>query len=222
MTKRMTFYSIYEDAFYTGTMTALLNLYGFTDVKTPEEADILVFNGGSDIATEIYNERPVFRGIPPKMTFRDEHEVGLFNEFKGKKFMLGICRGAQLLNCLNGGSLWQHVTDHYHDHKMIDLTTGNTIQVTSTHHQMMRPTKDAEIIGVSNICTYRQCEDRDEAILPNKDMREGADIEVVWYPDTRSLCIQGHPEYVPGTEFADWSVELLVKKYREDGRVLAA
>lgn len=216
MTKRLSFYSIYEDRYYVGTMTALLKGYDLREVDTPEEADVLVFNGGADIATEIYNELPVFKGIPRLMTHRDKLEVSLYDQFVGSKFLLGICRGGQLLNCLNGGKLWQHVRDHQRDHKMVDLRTGEVINITSTHHQMMRPVKElAQIIGVSNICTSREnAVERQHGAPPHK-IEDGKDIEVVWYPNTRSLCIQGHPEYVPGSRFADWSFELLMSKYKD-------
>jgi len=205
-----TFYSINEDGYYDIT-SSLLTRYGFQSVPI-DDADILVFNGGADIATSIYNEKPVFPGIPRNLSFRDKVEVELFEEFVNKKFMFGICRGAQLLNCLNGGSLWQHVTNHQRDHKMIDLRTGEIIQVTSTHHQMMRPSNDAEIIGLANECTYRMCASMDEVVEPSDDIREGKDVEVVWYQAGKSLCIQGHPEYAPGSRFAIWSINLLLEK----------
>lgn len=216
MNKPQTFYSIWEDGYYTGTMTALLCGYDMSPVYTPTEADVIVFNGGQDIATEIYNEKPIYRGIPQLKTRRDLEEIKLYDQFVGDKFLLGICRGAQLLNCLNGGTLWQHVRDHGRDHKMVDLTSGEVMNVTSTHHQMMKPDPIlGTVIGVSNICTSRESEkDRDQS-QQSHDIKGGKDIEVVWYPNTRSLCIQGHPEYVPGSRFADWSFELLTKKYME-------
>lgn len=215
MNSKLRFYSIYEDGYFHGTMTSLLLDYGFREVSKPEDAEILVFNGGADIATEIYGELPIYRGIPALKTNRDKYEVSLYDDFVGQKFFLGICRGGQLLNCLNGGKLWQHVTDHQRDHQMIDLRTGEQIKVTSTHHQMMRPHRElAEIIGVANISGSREAE-VDAKVYKNlpKDIKMGEDIEVVWYPNTRSLCIQGHPEYVPGSRFADWSIELMMEKY---------
>lgn len=209
----LTFHSIYEDyPYFSGTMYSLLRSYGLRHVNSPDEADILVFNGGADIATSIYKELPVFRGIPSVRSRRDELEIKLFDKFVGKKFLLGICRGAQLLNCLNGGSLWQHVEQHQTDHPMVDLRTGEVFHVTSTHHQMMRPTDKAEIIGVSNVCPYRMRELVDEVLTPAADIKDGQDIEVVYYPETQSLCIQGHPEYVPGTRFSDWSFDLMLEK----------
>lgn len=214
---QLSFHSIWDDKWSNGTMTALLLGYGMKEESDPGQADILVFNGGADIATEIYNELPIYRGIPAQQSKRDKFEISLYDQFVGHKFMLGICRGAQLLNCLNGGKLWQHVTDHQRDHKMVDLTTGEVMTVTSTHHQMMRPHKDlGQVIGVANISESKECEMTAERVTVfSNDIKEGTDIEAVWYPNTRSLCIQGHPEYVPGSRFADWSVELMLKKYQD-------
>lgn len=213
--KTLSFYSIWEDGFYNGTMTKLLKDYGLEAVEKAEDADVLVFNGGADIATEIYGEAPVFRGIPQRKSHRDKTEIALYDEFVGSKFMFGICRGAQLLNCLNGGTLWQHVNNHGRDHEMIDLTTKEVMMITSTHHQMMRPTHLGQIIGVSNVNNSREAEEGHMFRKPASDISEGQDVEVVWYPNTRCLCIQGHPEYVPGSRFADWSFNLMQKKYEE-------
>lgn len=215
--KSLSFYSIWDDPHYYGTMTRLLADRGYLEMHRPQDADILVFNGGADIATEIYHEEPVFKGIPKSKTYRDKEEIQLYDEFVGSKFMLGICRGAQLLNCLNGGSLWQHVTNHQMDHSMVDLRSGETFKVTSTHHQMMKPNMAlADIIGVSNICKSqeREAERLDNAVLPG-DIKDGTDIEVVYYRNTRALCIQGHPEYVQQSRFADWSIELMEEKYNQ-------
>ena len=214
--KRLSFFSIWEDHSYHGTMGHLLQEFGLRQVNDPNSADILVFNGGQDIATEIYSEVPIFGGIPHKRTRRDYIEVGLYDEYVGQKFMLGICRGAQLLNCLNGGKLWQHVDNHGRDHDMFVKTTGEMIKVTSTHHQMMRPNPQfAEIIGIASKSSHKMADNLIKNNVNKGYIRDGTDIEVVWYPNTRSLCIQGHPEYVPGSRFAEWSLNLLSQKYQE-------
>lgn len=178
----------------------------------PEDADIICFNGGADIATEIYGERPALRGVPLLKSYRDADEVAMFDKYRHdtSKLKLGICRGAQLLNCLNGGTLWQDVNGHGSNHKMTVVETGHSMYITSTHHQMMRPNyKTAVIIGVSDEATYKLAEGASfpEAFWPD----DHKDAEIVYYPDTNSLCIQGHPEYVPDSEFAEYCIDLVVK-----------
>lgn len=202
-----TFYSIWDNSNYFGSTVYFLEKFGFKSVSDPDQADFLVFNGGADIATEIYNEKPIFKGIPEFTDNRDATEISYFAEFYSLP-KLGICRGAQLLNCLSGGTLWQHVNHHQSDHKMRDLTTGEEFNVTSTHHQMMRPTEDGQIIGVASKATTKDADPDSWHGAP-----DWTDVEVVWYPGTKSLCIQGHPEYVPQSRFAHWSVELLKSKF---------
>lgn len=189
----------------------------------PDAADVIVFNGGTDIATSIYGEKPIPGwGIAEHPSFRDQHEIDMFNDFKGEKLLLGICRGAQLLNCLNGGTLWQDVNNHGRSHNMLDLRTGEILKVTSTHHQQMRPNLEkGELIGVASESTVKTAQGIVVRPSPTKDLSsfqqflhpkgdmDFVDTEVVWYPTTRSLCIQGHPEYVPESHFARWSKALI-------------
>lgn len=177
-----------------------------------DSADIICFNGGADIATEIYGERPAMRGIPMLESYRDAHEISVFDKYKNdtSKLKLGICRGAQLLNCLNGGTLWQDVDNHGRDHRITILETGHIMKATSTHHQMMRPNYARSIIiATADESTYKLAENASfpEAFYPD----DRKDAEIVYYPDTNSLCVQGHPEYVPGSEFADYCISLVHK-----------
>ena len=72
--------------------------------------DGLVLMGGSDVAPQSYGETP----LRPEWSgdrIRDEYEIGLLRSFMAKrKPVLGICRGAQLINVALGGSLWQDIT----------------------------------------------------------------------------------------------------------------
>lgn len=196
-----------------GTMSFLMSAhYGMTEVEDPKHADIIVWNGGEDIATNIYLEEPVMRGIPLHRSPRDIDEIALFDEYKRdkSKLLIGICRGAQLLNCLNGGSLYQDVDGHNRTHDMIDLRTKEVISVTSTHHQQMRPApKDGIVVGVSSCSTYKDCMDGVTHHSTTQDLVNGVDVEIMWYPKTNTLCIQGHPEYVPGSRFAKYTSELI-------------
>jgi gamma-glutamyl-gamma-aminobutyrate hydrolase PuuD len=200
--------------------------WGWESVNNYDDADVIVFNGGADIGTELYGERSAWRGVPEKPSLRDEAEMGIYNEYKGKKFLVGICRGAQFLNAMNGGTLWQHVDNHGRDHMMLDLTTGQVIKVTSTHHQMMRPNLETGIIiGVAAESTLRVADGVTENRDPKKPIitdnkisfdeaqkliAHSADIEVVSYPGTRTLCIQGHPEYMSADpKFKEWTRALV-------------
>ena len=73
------------------------------------ELDAVVFQGGADVSPSSYGEiplRPEWAGD----AVRDAYEIELVREcLAQKKPMLGICRGAQLLNVAFGGTLYQDI-----------------------------------------------------------------------------------------------------------------
>jgi hypothetical protein len=89
---------------------------------------------------------------------------------------------------MNGGKMWQHVNGHTGEHKAWDVLTKEELWVSSTHHQMMRPTDKAQILTLASTCTRR--DDAIESLIG-----PGEDVEACWYPETDSLCFQPHPEF---------------------------
>ena len=73
------------------------------------ELDGLVLMGGSDVAPQSYGEAPLqpqWHGDP----IRDDYEIDLYRAFVAAgKPVLGICRGAQLINVAQGGTLYQDI-----------------------------------------------------------------------------------------------------------------
>ncbi|GIK87177.1 MAG: type 1 glutamine amidotransferase [Burkholderiales bacterium] len=71
--------------------------------------DGLVLMGGSDVCPESYGERalrPEWNGD----RVRDDYEIGLHRAFVAQgKPVLGVCRGAQVVNVAHGGTLWQDI-----------------------------------------------------------------------------------------------------------------
>jgi putative glutamine amidotransferase len=71
--------------------------------------DGLVLQGGVDVSPLMYGETPLseeWQGDP----VRDAYELELLNAFIARgKPVLGICRGAQLINVALGGSLFQDI-----------------------------------------------------------------------------------------------------------------
>ncbi len=76
--------------------------------------DGLLLSGGNDLDPSLYQEHPHsdLGGISPK---RDITELQLFKKaFEQLKLpILGICRGAQVINVALGGSLEQHIPANY-------------------------------------------------------------------------------------------------------------
>ena len=117
------------------------------------ELDGLVLQGGADISPLAYGEQPLkpeWAGDP----LRDQYEISLVKAFSAAgKPVLGICRGAQLVNVALGGSLHQdipaHRSDGYDQHAHdVRLEPGSALarlygetgprRVVSIHHQAIK------------------------------------------------------------------------------------
>lgn len=183
---------------------ALFEALGFTITKRFEEADLAVFTGGADVTPSYYGDKPHPRTFND--VYRDKEEEKYFQEFlKNGVPMVGICRGGQFLNVMSGGRMYQHVSNHTRSHSITDVQTGETIYVSSTHHQMMMPSEKAEIVAVASEGGYREWFD---GPIARRDMSE-QDIEVVHYAHTNALCFQPHPEF-SGAEYES------MKRYFKD------
>lgn len=186
---------IMPGVFYSG-VTEIFGQNGYLRTQDIDEADAIVFIGGTDISSSLYGQKAVGEAQRPDVD-RDELEVNVYRTFVGIKPMIGICRGAQLLNVLNGGTLWQHVNNHGMIHWAVDLTKPKEkLRVSSMHHQMMRPAVGAETFLVANEATMfkdyeRTLYDTEKTTTPYMD------AEGVFYPKTKSLCFQSHPEVGP-------------------------
>lgn len=156
-----------------------------------DEPDLVVFTGGADVSPHLYEE-PNFASYTNKQ--RDEFERLVYRDATELDLkMAGICRGAQFLNVMNGGRMYQDVDSHAigGTHSLVDVDTGEEVQVTSTHHQMMRPNfPDAKLVALANLGGEKRY--WDDSI---KSITDETDYEVLWYENSKSLCFQGHPEY---------------------------
>lgn len=175
------------NCFYTYAVN-LWKSAGYELVKDIGDSDIVCWLGGADINPAIYGEKP--NGTHGWSSSQDQDDIDAIKK-AGNRFKVGICRGAQLLNCYpNGGSLWQNVNHHGGHHKIVDVLSEAEYEVNSIHHQQMRPADDAEIIAFANVATFKEGE--------HSTWRKGdstdPDIEAVWYDKTKSLCVQWHPE----------------------------
>ncbi len=196
-------------------METLDNGLEFVSSPSVADADVVFFMGGSDVSPILYGEKPL-----SCTTISDRRDLNdlLLWRFSGKsQLRVGICRGAQFLNVMSGGKLWQHINSgnslgHSSSHRIMryvfDDDFKNTIsheeyEVTSTHHQMMIPGEDGVVLGTaiadgyfSSSLVSEKYSEKQRLVIPSGSWDpEHEDPEVVWYPKTKSLCIQGHPEF---------------------------
>ena len=164
---------------------------GILVIDDPRLADAIVWTGGGDVDPSAYGESNTHSYSSPEL---DAWEKKFYDNFPGKK-RIGICRGGQLLNVWNGGSMWQDIQFHRGNHLIRDHRDNGDrmVMVSSLHHQMMRPTFDAEVLATCKITSLVRGGDQEKRRI-NEDYD---DIEAVFYPKTRSLCYQPHPECGP-------------------------
>lgn len=164
-----------------------------------EDADVVLFTGGEDVDPALYDEPPHKR--TNFNTQRDLKERAIYEQALARDLpMVGICRGGQFLNVMNGGKMWQHVTGHTQPHlAFIEVPPFNEHgqkrilqNVTSTHHQMMIPTDEAVVL-LTALEAWEK-ENGKGYTKMGKELTE-PDIEAVWYAGTSCLCFQPHPEY---------------------------
>ena len=161
---------------------------GYEAVRDYEQADAICFTGGADVEPRRYGETELPTTFSDR--HRDQADLWMFNKANvDNKLLIGICRGGQFLNVMNGGKLWQDVDGHTVGHDLVDTRTGEVVFVTSTHHQEMRPTDDAVILATARVAFKKR-----SATLKFTNVSE-PDIEAVWYPKSRSVCFQPHPEF---------------------------
>lgn len=174
--------------------------------ESPDELldmiDGLILAGGSDIDPAAYGAKPhpETRGTRPE---RDRFEIALGTRALERDMpVLGICRGMQMLNVIQGGTLNQHVRDvgqndlHRHtpgaftDHGVrLDpgslaarVVGGESTEVKSAHHQGI------EELGEGVVASGYSDDELVEAIeVPEKSFAVG----VLWHPeeDERSRVI---------------------------------
>lgn len=165
-------------------------------VNNIEEADVVLFTGGEDVNPALYGAQP-----HPSTYFtpqRDAAEVDAFNKMRPGQVALGICRGLQLLNVLNGGKLVQDVTGHClgFTHEMHNAD-GLIYDITSLHHQMVYPfTINKKYWNILFWSDPRSAHYEGDGI-DGHYFAEYGEPEVVEYKTPgKPVClgIQGHPE----------------------------
>jgi GMP synthase-like glutamine amidotransferase len=183
----------------------LFSRCGCYKADTVEEADLVVFGGGSDVEPSLYGEDNA--NMHESVYFskdRDNADMKIYTKALELGIpMMGVCRGAQFLHVMNGGKLYQDVNGHNGAHKAFCLREKMLIEnVSSVHHQQCMFNKEMEVLmTTSTVCTTRHI-DKDKT-----DKRPRLDVEAFFYRDTGCFGVQGHPEYANYNRFSVWCME---------------
>lgn len=167
------------------------------------KVDALVIWGGEDISPSLYNEEPNGAHAGKHLSARDVVEVSVCKAAIKKGIpIIGVCRGAQLVCALAGGKLYQHVTGHMGNHRIV-TKDGVEYITSSIHHQMLdlraMAKEEYDLIAWTKIKLSKEVEDEIEP-------------EIVYFPKIKALAIQGHPEFMhPECDFVAYTQKLVAE-----------
>lgn len=178
-----------------------------------DNVDGLILSGGEDIDPKYYNKRAIAEVglIIPKRDKQDLFCARYMIE-KTNKPLLGICRGAQVMNVALGGTLYQHLpSSGFEHHSMINypsfevshyvqiqedsllysITKTNVIGVNSYHHQAVETVAPSlRVVATSvedNLC---------EAIELKGANSKRFVLGVQWHPEKMACQIKVHQEII--------------------------
>lgn len=183
----------------SGFGEATINVVKF--FVSPEKFKLVFFTGGSDVDPGLYGHERCARTYTNP--FRDYIEQQIFDSaLKNNIPMVGVCRGLQWLNVMDGGRMIQHTTDHarFEEHN-VHTYRKTKFPVNSYHHQMVMPRENAHIVCVSPKLSHLYI------IGKNRRWHEGPvqEVESVYFPDIQAFGVQWHPEMLdkkhPANEF---------------------
>lgn len=158
-----------------------------------ERLDALVLSGGSDVTPERYRQQP-----HPHTTvvrpWRDDWELRLLERALAVDLpVLGVCRGAQLLNVALGGTLDQHIPDTvgHQRHSPAPGVFGKT-RVTLRSGSVLAGLLGQETMAA---CYHHQALAEVAPGLEVTGMSDDGTVEAIELPGRRFvLGVQWHPE----------------------------
>ncbi len=174
-----------------------------------KKLDGILFSGGNDISPGLYGKQPLETDLDVS-DFRDGVEAQLMRlALKDHKPILGICRGAQLLNALCGGTLYQdiaHDLPDAHNHES-STEAQNTTHIAHLL-KIAEHSRLAEILGTTPVKTnahHHQAVKRIGDNLQAVAWAEDGIIEAIEQPgDAFVIGVQSHPESLESAAEPRW------------------
>lgn len=159
----------------------------------PARYDGLIIGGGDDIGAEIYEGEPTLDvRIDPE---RDAMELELLRHgIDNGTPVLGICRGAQMLNVYYGGSLHQDMRAVYTDHPAVWSPLPRK-RVRFVEGSLLEQVTQREAVTVNSL--HRQSVDRLGAGLRISGRDEYGTVQAIEHPGGAfRIGVQWHPEFL--------------------------
>jgi len=184
-----------------------------------EELDGLLLHGGVDVAPESYGETPLkdeWKGD----RIRDIYEIELFHAFKNLgKPVLGVCRGAQLINVAMGGSLYQDIATQVPDtrnHRDWNVYDQNFHEVEFSKGSYLE-----KIFGVGKFKTnsihHQSLKKIGNGLAVEAKSADDGIVEGFKYEGASYVCgVQWHPEFHDDADKSLLSGDALLKDFMRE------
>lgn len=194
-----------ENIYLNGAIPFVLSYYDSLYIDDIiEKIDGLLLSGGGDINSKFFDQ-PLDEKADLVLPIRDDFEIAICRAAIAKGIpILGICRGAQVLNVALGGDLNQHIENHlspngkkklahditiYNNTLLFDIFKTNKIRINSLHHQSNNKIANGFIVSAVS----------DDGI-----------IECIEKPDSKFvLGVQWHPECLQQYELFQKFIEAI-------------
>jgi putative glutamine amidotransferase len=165
------------------------------------ELDALVLMGGSDVCPATYGETalaPAWHGD----RVRDDYEIALLRAFvEGGKPVLGLCRGAQVINVAQGGTLYQDIPTQRPDalrHRMQALYEGNCHATSIVPGTALARLYPGQPLVKTNSVHHQAIKDLGRALVVEAWSEPDRVVEAVrWTGPSFLAGVQWHPEFHP-------------------------
>jgi putative glutamine amidotransferase len=163
--------------------------------------DALVLMGGSDVCPASYGEQP----LRPEWNgdrVRDEYEIGLLKAFMGRgKPVLGICRGAQIVNVALGGTLWQDLATqvpHALNHRNWAIYEQNCHATTLVPGSSLARLYPERTTVKTNSVHHQAIKDLGRNLVVEAWSAPDRIVEAIrWTGPSYLFAVQWHPEFHP-------------------------
>ena len=186
------------------------------NVEDLPACDGLVLTGGVDVLPSYYGGAENYPHQPAKFSpERDAFEKKIYEYSQQQQIpVLGICRGLQYINILEGGKVYEDIGEaanqvhkkdtadkihkvHIRKNTLLYAVTGQEEgQVNSAHHQAIHPAHLGKNLMIS--------------ATSDDDIIEGIEFEDKT-GKAFMLCVQWHPERMPGKEVNPLSQQIKVQ-----------
>lgn len=160
----------------------------------------VVLSGGVDIHPEYFNAELNYANAPDAFEkIRDDFEFSIFENAKNTMPVLGICRGLQLVNVAQGGTLIQDLDNLNPYHRTIDsLKEDKVHEVVVKENSLLHNIVQNETRGKVTSAHHQAIDVLGEGLLVNAVSTADNIIEGIEWEDKANkpfmICVQWHPE----------------------------